>query len=114
MPTWLPDGPAPRPRSGRAAVARGALARRYERREDAAASAAAGAAAAADLEAEGDRRSPPRASPAADAEAAGAPALGSGDEVRSQPPHARELRRAGLVRGRACVLGPPACRRARA
>jgi TonB-dependent SusC/RagA subfamily outer membrane receptor len=42
--------------------------------------------------------SPPRASPAADAEAAGAPALDSGDEVRSQPAHARELRRAGLDR----------------
>ena len=40
---------------------------------------------------EGDGRSLPRASPAADAEAAGAPALDSGDEVRSQPPHAREL-----------------------
>jgi hypothetical protein len=89
--------------SGRADAARGALARRCERREDAADPVAAGAAAAADLEAEGDGRSPPRASPAADAEAAGAPALDSGDEVRSQPPHARELRRAGLDRGRAGV-----------
>jgi len=75
---------------------------------NAAAAAAAGAAAAADLEAEGDGRSPPRASPAADVEAAGAPALGGGDEVCSQSPHARELRRAGLDQGCAGRAGKAA------
>jgi len=41
--------------------------------------------------------SPTRASPASDTEAAGAPSLGCGYEVRSQPPHARELQRAGWI-----------------
>ena len=42
-------------------------------------------------------RSPTRASPASDTEAAGAPSLGCGHEVRYQPPHARELQRAGWI-----------------
>jgi hypothetical protein len=82
MPTWLPDGPTPPARGGRAERARSALARRCERQVDASADEGAAGAAEGAAEALPEALSyPPSARTGGDVVKVDAPAPG---EVRGR------------------------------